>query len=231
MLCRLQHRAVPRGRGSIMQCCRCACLPLAEYMTCDDMRCGDQTVMLAAEVDEYGAEDEEGDEEGEEGDEEEYDSEDSGTEESGQLTTLRTVQAAIAHLLGPFVALDMPDDCALLHQHCYQLLRFLGLRVCVAWDCAQGLMMTRRQRMRQTASWQMSRTQMKTDRTSRRQSTTTALCRRQRYCRSKVHDSRMLQYSVHVDHRQSTYILSLSCKILEYTCCIMKSDVGTSQHV
>ena len=47
---------------------------------------GDNTVMLAAEVDEYGAEDEEGDEEGEEGDEEEYDSEDSGTEESGQCS-------------------------------------------------------------------------------------------------------------------------------------------------
>lgn len=40
----------------------------------------------AAEVDNYGAEDEEGDEKGEEGDEEEYDSEDSGTEESGQCS-------------------------------------------------------------------------------------------------------------------------------------------------
>jgi hypothetical protein len=51
----------------------------------DGMRmCGDQPFLAAAEVDEYGAEDEEGDEEGEEGDDEEYDSEDSGTEESGQ---------------------------------------------------------------------------------------------------------------------------------------------------
>jgi hypothetical protein len=45
---------------------------------------GDRRFLLAAEADEYGAEDEEGDEEGEEGDDEEYDSEDSGTEESGQ---------------------------------------------------------------------------------------------------------------------------------------------------
>lgn len=43
--------------------------------------------------------------------------------------------------------------------------------------------------MGQMANWQMSRTQTETDRISRRQSTTTALCRRQRHCKSRVHDS------------------------------------------
>ena len=86
MLCRLQRQAEHPSKGSVMQCCRCTCLPLAEIMKCDDMRCSGQRFMLAAEVDEYGAEDEEGDEEGEEGDDEEYDSEDSGTEESGQYS-------------------------------------------------------------------------------------------------------------------------------------------------
>jgi hypothetical protein len=66
--------------------------------------------------------------------------------------------------------------------------------------------------MRQMANWQMSRTQTKTDRISRRQSTTTALCRRQRHCRSRVHDGssrvRLLRVQQSV-HRQRKCILEL----------------------
>ena len=81
----------------------------------------------AAEVDEYGAEDEEGDEEGEEGDEEEYDSEDSGTEESGQssvFVVLHVKPPGPAHLLvcGPSAPLRRPDDCTSPYHHSLRVL-------------------------------------------------------------------------------------------------------------
>ena len=86
--------------------------------------------------------------------------------------------------------------------------------------------------MRQMANWQMSRTQTKTDRISRRQSTTMALCRRQRHCKSRVHDSssrvRLLRVQQSV-HRQRKYMLNLDCKdrmLTEYTRCMVKNHVG-----